>query len=283
MITDIEEFNKGTNSMESQENVEHKGEIKTLDFSFIHKKTEKLSSAVYMLTGFFRDEEPMKWKLRTLAGFLVSNSIRLSDESFSSERTKRELQTNIIEIRSLLNISSSSNLISPMNFSIVDKEFRSLLTALGLSENVDGKGVLSFENNYFFVKPSLQIESKAPLRNFVPEKTIEPVSSREGITELLPRINTHSFQGLDSKDAKEERQKEPKLKEFGAVAVKKNARQSVIIGLLKRKKEIMIKDVSPLIQGVSEKTIQRELLSMVGDGILKKEGEKRWSKYSLAD
>ena len=44
----------------------------------------------------------------------------------------------------------------------------------------------------------------------------------------------------------------------------------------------MIKDVSPLIKGCSEKTIQRELLSMVKSGILKKEGEKRWSKYSLA-
>ena len=77
--------------------------------------------------------------------------------------------------------------------------------------------------------------------------------------------------------------KEPKtLKEFGAVAVKKNSRQSIIISLLRRKKEIMIKDVSPLIHGCSEKTIQRELLSMVDKGILKKIGEKRWSRYSLA-
>ena len=66
------------------------------------------------------------------------------------------------------------------------------------------------------------------------------------------------------------------------MAVKKNSRQSTIINLLKRKKEIMIKDVSPLIDGCSEKTIQRELMSMVHSGTLKKVGEKRWSRYSLA-
>ena len=30
-----------------------------------------------------------------------------------------------------------------------------------------------------------------------------------------------------------------------------------------------------------EKTLQRELVSMVKDGVLKKTGEKRWSKYFL--
>jgi predicted HTH transcriptional regulator len=72
------------------------------------------------------------------------------------------------------------------------------------------------------------------------------------------------------------------LKKFGAVSVKKNSRQSIIISLLKRKKEIMIKDVSPLINGCSEKTIQRELLEMVSLGLLRKLGEKRWSRYTLA-
>ncbi|MEK6878241.1 MAG: hypothetical protein AABY22_01465 [Nanoarchaeota archaeon] len=51
--------------------------------------------------------------------------------------------------------------------------------------------------------------------------------------------------------------------------------------LIKRKKEIMIKDVVGLINDCSEKTIQRELLTLVDEGILKKEGERRWTRYSL--
>ena len=33
--------------------------------------------------------------------------------------------------------------------------------------------------------------------------------------------------------------------------------------------------------GIGEKTLQRELLAMVADGVLKKEGDKRWSRYIL--
>ncbi len=82
----------------------------------------------------------------------------------------------------------------------------------------------------------------------------------------------HSVSNTEHKD----------LKGYSVVAVKKNSRQSIIINLLKRKKEIMIKDVSPLIDGCSEKTIQRELMAMVQNGTLRKIGEKRWSRYTLA-
>src|SRR3989344_4979222 len=73
--------------------------------------------------------------------------------------------------------------------------------------------------------------------------------------------------------------KETSIKEFGTVSVRKNSRQSVIITLLKRKKEVMIKDITMLISGCSDKTIQRELSSMVSSGLIKKIGDKRWSRY----
>ncbi|NCN08031.1 hypothetical protein GW944_00480, partial [Candidatus Parcubacteria bacterium] len=101
--------------------------------------------------------------------------------------------------------------------------------------------------------------------------------------DLLPDVSeVNNRQENSYKPANSTEKKTKDLKNFGAVSVKKNSRQSIIINVLKRKKEIMIKDISPLIDGCSEKTIQRELLAMVNSGILKKEGEKRWSRYSLA-
>ena len=43
----------------------------------------------------------------------------------------------------------------------------------------------------------------------------------------------------------------------------------------------MIKDIVMSITGCSEKTIQRELSALVAQGVLKKIGEKRWSRYEL--
>jgi hypothetical protein len=59
-------------------------------------------------------------------------------------------------------------------------------------------------------------------------------------------------------------------------------RRATILGILQRKDRINIKDVSAVIKDCSEKTIQRELLALVAQGVLVKEGERRWSTYRLA-
>ena len=194
--------------------------------SDIANKSEKLASAVYLITSFFDDKEPLKWKLRSLCGDLVSNLIK--DKNLI-----------IKELLGFFSIAKTAGLVSDANYDILVREFSNL------------------EN-----------EVKKPLELIFP-KDQEMKEKALSLPDKLESI----------KDNFEEKQD---LKEFGAVSVKKNSRQSIIIGILKRKKEIVIKDVSPLISGCSEKTIQRELSAMVQSGVLKKTGEKRWSRYSLA-
>lgn len=59
-------------------------------------------------------------------------------------------------------------------------------------------------------------------------------------------------------------------------------RRATILGIMQKKDRITIKDVSNIIKDCSDKTIQRELLALVAQGVLKKEGERRWSTYRLA-
>lgn len=210
------------------------------DMNTDNKRTEKLVSALYLLTSFFDDKEPMKWRLRELGGRLVSSSYG---------------QSVVTDIIGLLKVSRNAGLISDTNFDIIHREFL-VLDSQGQSIADVLRGIGDAE----------------------PVKSINvPNISRE-ITERasLPAV----FHKPQTTFIKDKITREPS--ESGAVAVKKNGRQGTILSLLKKKQEIMIKDVTPLIEGVSEKTIQRELLSMVSQGILKKEGEKRWSRYTLA-
>jgi len=62
----------------------------------------------------------------------------------------------------------------------------------------------------------------------------------------------------------------------------KNQRRNEIIAVIKKKKHVAIKDITLLVRNVGEKTIQREITAMVEEGVLKKQGSKRWSTYSLA-
>ncbi|MEK7114138.1 MAG: hypothetical protein AAB850_01145 [Patescibacteria group bacterium] len=86
-------------------------------------------------------------------------------------------------------------------------------------------------------------------------------------------------------------QKEPKQISKGPRQVNKGHikdtnvvkdRQDAIVSVIRNKKKANIKDISTLIRGVSEKTIQRELLALIMAGIVLKQGERRWTTYSLA-
>lgn len=198
--------------------------------SELNKRPEKLASAIYLITSFFDDKEPLKWRLRTISTDLISESIR--DKSSATR-----------EALSLFSLAKTAGLVSDTNYDILFRELSKL------RDNIEKPLDFMFVND------------APPIGEILPQQQIsEPAKS------IKDKTN----------------EEKPTLKEFGAVSVKKNSRQSVIVAILKRKKEVMIKDISPLISGCSEKTIQRELATMVQTGILKKIGEKRWSRYSLA-
>jgi hypothetical protein len=206
-----------------------------------NKKTEKLASALYLLTSFFEEREPMKWRLRELAARLVS---------------QKESKNAVLEIMGLLNVAKNAGLVSDTNFDIMHKQF-----ALIAPEPIE---------------EMFKLEAAEVPRALVP---VEPTPEKSEKPSLY--VSSSVPAPVHHAPVIKDRIQKESIKD-GVVAMKKNGRQSIILGLLKKKREIMIKDVVPLIDGVSEKTIQRELLAMVSSGILKKEGEKRWSRYTLA-
>jgi len=58
-------------------------------------------------------------------------------------------------------------------------------------------------------------------------------------------------------------------------------RRERIKTILEAKGEATIKDISEIVTDCSEKTIQRELNAMISENVVKRQGERRWSKYSL--
>jgi predicted transcriptional regulator len=58
-----------------------------------------------------------------------------------------------------------------------------------------------------------------------------------------------------------------------------NKRMSLILEFVRKHKSISIKDVSAVITDCSEKTIQRDLHTLIKRGLVRKEGDRRWSQY----
>lgn len=167
---------------------------------------ERITTAIYFITNFINDNEPLKWRLRTLSTNLVSYTIKDKSEV-------------IKEIISLFTVAKNTKLVSDVNHGILIKEL-------------------------------LMLETE--------EKKI----SLPAIEESKKSIGNRDFQHIRE--------------------IKNNSRQETILSVIRDKREVMIKDISAVIKDFSAKTIQRELRELVNNGILRKTGEKRWSRYSFA-
>ena len=215
---------------------------------YIFKKTEKITSALYLVSGLLKDEEPMKWELRDKGMDLLSSSFTASSSLPGDKNSViQSLFTAALETISLLNVCHISHLISEMNHKILVREIDGVVNLLKdrLTASAESAGYVLSEQ--FFRTPSLF---------------------------------TSGFDKGHSSDARE-----PKNKAIGQGQVitqqKKSQRQEQIINVLKGQSNLTIKDFSKVIKDCSEKTIQRELIELVDKGVIKKEGERRWSRYSL--
>jgi len=224
-------------------------------FVFLYKKTERLTTAMYMITNLFSDNEPMKWTIRKKISDLLSFTIGYKDlHQTNYYNFTHEVKTKILEIISLLEVSSRSGLVSPMNFSIIKQEFSKLISVLEKAENKDNENSnkSTFSNSFFNIPNAPKIDSNNDI-----EKPITQVSDKGQNIKDIKNVSDNPL-------------------------VKRNYRQTVILNLIKKNKDVDIKDIAKVITDCSEKTLQRELISLIESGIIKKVGERRWSKYTLA-
>ncbi len=237
---------------------------KDTDFVFVYKKTEKLTTALYLITNLFSDSEPMKWTLRKKVGDILSFTISYKNIISSKRRDfSDEMKTKVLELISMLEVTSRSGLVSFMNFSILEQEFLNLIKIID-SQNVSNKEIQS--NNLsksFFYVPEVAPNTLNENQNIDNEKRYE-----------FSNIQNNQNKMSDNfiKDTQILSDKSPK---------KRTNRQDSIIILLKKKSDLSVKDIAGVIRGCGEKTIQRELISLISASIVKKTGERRWSKYSL--
>lgn len=238
------------------------------DLDRIRKKTERLASAIYLLTDFFSDKEPLKWLLRKRTLRIIPKTISLKLSYLPKEKKENilnDIEVSTMKSVSLLETAYMGGLISEMNFSILQKEFNNLIN-MGKSY---GKSISNLNQNLkkdFFQEDLYKTDYKGHHNYNMSDRGVSYNNSQK-YKSSGQLSNLADNKPLEKKDKEE--------------SDKKNKRQLKIIEIIKDKKEVSIKDIADMIKDCSEKTIQRELMSLVQSGVLKKEGEKRWSKYSL--
>ena len=131
----------------------------TQDYNIlIAKKTEKIVTAIYLISQFLENEEPLKYEIRNIANLLLKdiNSIAYTNINKSNLNIKNIFKNfenslnNLSTLISYLHVAKNTNLISSMNIDIVIEGLRSLELVLIQKQFVLNKEDLFIEqeNDY---------------------------------------------------------------------------------------------------------------------------------------
>jgi hypothetical protein len=240
---------------------------------FANKKTEKLVTALYLVSDCMDTDDALKGKLRLLGVELLSDMYKLSTLSPTEKQTYISVSlSHIYELLSFIEISHSIGFISEMNTSILKKEFSMLASELKLRQEKDKHFTFTLDDKMFHLEEGRD-------QNILSENTTgfnyrgqQFIKDKRTSFDSMSLINNKS--PLSTFHTK-------KTKSFESNLSDRKDRTDKILALIKDKKEISIKDISQAFTDCSEKTIQRELNSLISKGHLKKTGAKRWSRYSI--
>lgn len=254
---------------------------------YVYKKTEKLISALYMVSNLFAESEPLKWSFRDKGLTMLSLNVSLANVGMSDrEIVINRILSSVLEILSMLEVAFFAGLLSPMNHTILAGEFNSLFTLIEQRERHEKE-----RNGYVLSEKFFNIQEKpgtplSSLRNTYESNTTE--SKEYGGIGKDQHFGNSPTKGQEKTSLTEEKEKAGRSHTTSSssasvkdMALRKDSRKAIIINLLKKQDHLTIKDFTKVIDNCSEKTIQRELLQLVSEGVLKKEGERRWSRYSL--
>ena len=208
----------------------------------IYRRAERLAAALHLLTNHIPSTEPVRLEIRVDSLRLLASILRAKDEMRVTESTAiREVQAIARELISLVRIACFSGYISTQNSRICTEALDELGSYLVTSQ----RSPLSEST----------LLSKDDLADDMRSGTLSYTSIIGGKHEIMNRTSD--------------------------TAAQRNVRESRILEFLRTRGPRGISDIAANLPEYSEKMIQRELASLVGRGLIKRAGLKRWSTYSL--
>lgn len=220
---------------------------------FIYKKTERLAKALHLIAPAFSESASLRNRIDAIAIGLVDAAV------LAPGIARTALSRELLALSSVLGIARTGGLLSVMNAELISREAHILLQEVAAYEEprlfLDDAPTLSGIAKTALKKDAHHVAIEASAKHATPHRAVQKTS-----------------------DADKRHVKDNPGEPIGHV----KDRREAVVSVIRNKGSVSIKDISTLIRGVSEKTIQRELMALIESGLVLKQGERRWSTYSLA-
>lgn len=247
-------------------------------FLYVLKKSERLAGALGAIARLIGQGDPLARSLQRCSLLILHLCLLLKapTPARSPEEKRERLLYRVSEILSLLSVARMSGVLSEMNCAILQQEYIQLSRAIAEV----GRGEEEDELRGTLGSVDVLLRNYEEESALVSKNTPALSTTQKGTGGPFSRIRSRSnYKGHTPAPATETRRVG-----YGSHGAKGQSqdRREAILDIIRKKETVGIKDIAAQITDCSEKTIQRELLALVSEGVLKKEGERRWSTYSLA-
>lgn len=247
--------------MEIDNKDNNKGSEREEFCNLLTDRTQKLTGAMYRVTDLLSDKEPLKWTLRERAVSLLNNLMSVISP-VASLRDKgvvfEEIKNSISQLSKVLELTSTGTYTTSFNFEVLKKEYNNL------------QAIIEGEKELLFAEPTLLLLGEETVK---PEKQEKEIIKDTGEVKRTEEDKGHYVQKQPAIAATPK----PKI----VVRYDNNSRSEKVINFLRNNNNKTIKEIATMFSGISEKTVQRDLLELVRVGKISAKGEKRWRTYSL--
>lgn len=224
-------------------------------YNNVFKKTEKIVSVIFYILSETKEDARTETHIQTIKDrALKTHELSLETLSLQTHEQHEGLlrfQYGLVALESTLRIATMAKVIPQDIFLLLTDQLDAVLRYIS-NHYLQKEGVSTEELTEVVIPKS---SAKSP-----PRSTTAPTTSRQR------RVNIPA--GDISTDAY-------------LVYSQLTDRAERIKTVLEAKPQATIKDIAEVITDVSEKTIQRELNSLIEKGQVVREGERRWSRYSV--
>ncbi len=237
-------------------------------------KIDKIVAALYLVTDVMNPEVPLTHTIRTQSLDLLTAAAALVGgmQPLSRDRVAR-LSVQVDHVASLVRIGSIAHHISPMNADIIEAELGKVIGVLS-----DAAQQFAATESSFIASPvkvAQPVVSSDLLKEKSFDETLQRLVSKRHQNDIKTTLIGQNDTIKDSTQIKTTFQNDIQIKP------KKIDRKQEILQAIKGSQPSTLNDLRRLIKDCSEKTLQRELAALIAMGLVRKEGNKRWTTYKV--
>ncbi len=226
------------------------------DWYFCYLKSEKIAHVLILLayrSGSLQDASVQD--LVAKASLIPQIIARLA----AGQTTPEGVLADMFGVLTAVRLCTTLGFLSPENSAILEGEYEQLVAKISASNVVS-----PFLSNEDFALPGLPDEEAFSDDQLPPQ----------------PLLMGGPAAPFPSRTVKDNRIGQDKGQTKRPILPKGDSqRATTILTIVRKNKGVSVSDIASIVKDCSEKTIQRELASLIDRGLVRKQGERRWSVY----